>query len=70
MQCREMNNKHPCEFLLTRAIKLLHVIPLRLLTSNAEKRPIISPISTKAQLYNKKTWAMGRLVEIGFPVTH
>ena len=24
MQCRKSNNKHPCEFVLTRAVKLLH----------------------------------------------
>ena len=30
VQCRKSNNKHPCEFVLTRAVKLLHVIPLRL----------------------------------------
>ena len=30
MQCRKSNNKHPCEFVLTRAVKLLHVIPLKL----------------------------------------
>ena len=30
VQCRKSNNKHLCEFVLTRAIKLLHVIPLRL----------------------------------------
>jgi hypothetical protein len=30
VQCRKSNKKHPCEFELTRAVKLLHVIPLRL----------------------------------------
>ena len=30
VQCRKSNNKHPCEFVLTRAVKLLYVIPLRL----------------------------------------
>ena len=27
---QESNNKHPWEFVLIRAVKLLHVIPLRL----------------------------------------
>jgi hypothetical protein len=30
VECRESNNKHPCEFVLTRVVKLLHVISLRL----------------------------------------
>jgi hypothetical protein len=30
VQCRESNNKHPCEFVLTLVVKLLYVIPLRL----------------------------------------
>ena len=30
VQCRISNNKHPCKFLLTRAVKLLQVLPLRL----------------------------------------
>ena len=30
MQFRKSNNKHPCEFVFTRAVKLLYVILLRL----------------------------------------
>jgi hypothetical protein len=68
----KVTTKHPCEFVLTRAVKLLHVIPLRLnklwtITLNTKKRPIINSISTKAQLYNKETRAMRQLVKIGFP---
>ena len=31
------------------------------------KKPIINSISIKAQLYNKKTEAIGRLMKIWFP---
>ena len=50
VQYKKSNNKHPCEFVLTRVVKLLHVIFLRLQTSKTEKRHIISSISTKTTL--------------------
>jgi hypothetical protein len=30
VHCKKVTIKHPCEFVLTRAVKLLYVIPLRL----------------------------------------
>jgi hypothetical protein len=61
----KVTTKHPCEFVFTQAAKFLHVISS--ITSNTKKRPIISSISTKAQLYNKEIGVMRRMVKIGFP---
>jgi hypothetical protein len=59
--------KHSCEFVLTRAIKLIHVIPLRLHNLEILRKDLSSVLFLLKQLYYKETGAKGRLVKIGLP---
>ena len=59
VQCRKSNNKHPCEFALTRAVKLLKVLSLRLHNLEYYEKTYHQFYFYQAQLYNKKTGAMG-----------
>jgi hypothetical protein len=67
VQCRKSNNKHPCEFVLTRAVKLLHVFSLRLHTLEYCEKTYHQFYFYQSTLYNKETRAIGRLMKIGFP---